>query len=100
MHRRAAGMALSIVTLVSAPRATFGEGLIQDSHYPIQTCAGDALPPRVERLLKPVLLARAAANRANEEWDTTYESAFYKLLQMKGADARQAQVALMAYYTG
>ncbi len=93
-------MVLCLVTLASAHQTVAADSLIMDSHYPIETCEGMFLPPRVERLLKPILLARAAAIRSNREWDTAYEKAFYNLLKMKGPDAREAQVALMAYYTG
>jgi len=90
----------SLVALASAGQALAADGLIADSHYPIETCEGKFLPPRVERLLKPVLLARAAEIRSHREWDTAYEKAFYNLLKMKGPEAREAQAALMAYYVG
>ena len=93
-------MTFILMALASAGQALAADGLIADSNYPIETCEGKFLPPGVERLLKPVLLARAAAIRSNREWDTTYEKAFYNLLKMKGPEAREAQVALMAYYTG
>jgi len=91
---------LGLAVLASADQALAADGLIADSHYPIETCEGKFLPPGVERLLKPVLLARAAAIQSHREWDTTYEKAFYNLLKMKGPEAWEAQVALMAYYTG
>ncbi len=93
-------MAFCLVALASAHQTMAADGLIMSQHYPIETCKGIFLPPRVERLLKPVLLSLAAAIRSNREWDTDYEKAFYNLLKMKGPDAREAQVALMAYYVG
>jgi len=75
-------------------------GVEQDPHSPIPTCPDTSLPHRVERLLKPVLMARAAGLQAREDWDKPYEEEFYKLLERKGPDALEAQVALMAYYTG
>lgn len=93
-------IALCLVASASAHETMAADGLIMNADYPIETCEGKFLAPRVERLLKPVLLALAAHMRSNREWDAAYDKAFYKLLKMKGPDAREAQVALMAYYTG
>jgi hypothetical protein len=71
-----------------------------DEHSPISTCTTGSLPPEVDLLVKPVLLARVAAARSHTEWDESFENQFYKLLKMKGATALEAQVALMSYYTG
>jgi len=100
MRRLLTLVALGLVTLGALGFGAPADGVVMDTHFPIATCESEALPPRIERLLKPVLLALAAAIRSGQEWDTAYERAFYKLLEMKGPEAREAQAALMAYYTG
>jgi hypothetical protein len=76
-----------------------GQGVVQDDYSPIPTCDRQ-LPSPVEALVRPVLQTRAAALQAKREWDTAYEDAFYRLLKMRSPVAREAQAALMAYYTG
>jgi hypothetical protein len=100
MRRLAAIIVLGLVTFSTCGLGLAANGVVMDTDHPIATCESKNLPPRVERLLKPVLLALAARIRSGEEWDTAYERAFYRLLERKGPDAREAQVALMAYYTG
>jgi len=89
-----------LMVLASADQTMANSGLIMDSNFPIETCEGASLRPAVERLLKPVLLTRAAAIKSNREWDDAYDKAFFDLINMTDPDAREAQVALMAYYTG
>ncbi len=100
MRRLAALIVLGLVTFSTCGLGAAADGVVMDTDHPIATCESKTLPPRVERLLKPVLLALTVANRSGQEWDTAYERAFYRLLEMKSPAAREAQVALMAYYTG
>jgi hypothetical protein len=99
-------MTRSVALIVLVAGATMvgdvalGERVIQDDHSPIPTCARQELPRDVEALIRPVLLARVAALEARREWDSTYEDAFYRLLKLRSPTAREAQTALMAYYTG
>ena len=67
---------------------------------PIATCKAEALQPRIEALLRPVLLPMAAARRARRDHDEAYVRAFEALLASSDKDASEAQVALMAYYVG
>ena len=75
-------------------------GVEIDKYNPIPTCEGRKLEPRVERLLRPVLLSLSEARRARREWDTAFETTFRRLLRLKDPDALEAKVALMAYYVG
>jgi len=77
-----------------------GQGVVPDEHAPIPTCEQRRLTPDIELLVRPVLLARVEALRAGREWDADFEHAFYSLLERRSASAREAQTALMAYYTG
>lgn len=92
------------VATVSAPMWLLtpgaGAGVKPEPHSPITTCEKGALPPEVDRLVKPVLLARVAWTRSDVYDDKTFEMAFDKFLNAKGASALEAKVALMAYYTG
>ena len=77
-----------------------GQGVVPDERSPIPACERRTLSPEVELLVQPVLLAKAEALRAQREWDEAVENAFYRLLERRSASAREAQTALMAYYTG
>lgn len=97
---RSAGLICLVAGAIMVGDVARGERVIQDDHSPIPTCERQQLPLDVEALIRPVLLARVAALEARREWDTTYEDAFYRLLRLRSPAAREAQTALMAYYTG
>jgi len=98
-HRRVRMICvLSAVVFLAADAR--GQGVVPDQHSPIATCEQRRLSPDIELLLRPVLLAQADAVRAGREWDANFEHAFYSLLERRSASAREAQTALMAYYTG
>jgi len=75
-------------------------GVQPDKYNPIATCEKGSLPDEVDRLIKPVLLARVAQTRSGTYIDKAFETAFYKFLDTKGKAALEAKVALMAYYVG
>ncbi len=90
----------TIILLLPLIGTAVGAGVRPDEHFPIAMCDKGALAPAVERLVKPVLLARVAWARSRSYLDKDFETAFYKFLEAKGAVALEAKVALMAYYTG
>ena len=69
-----------------------------EPHMP--QCKSERLRPGVDRLVSPVLKALKVAASKNDWWDKTYEKQFYRLIEAKSTDAREARVALMAYYVG
>jgi hypothetical protein len=63
-------------------------------------CKSTKLRPGVDRLVSPVLKALRIAESKNDWWDKDYEKNSYSLIEAKGSDAKEARVALMAYYVG
>jgi hypothetical protein len=98
--RRRVWMICVLSAVVSLSGDARGQGVVPDEHSPIPTCEQRRLSPDIELLVRPVLLARAEALSAGREWDANFEHAFYSLLERRSASAREAQTALMAYYTG
>ena len=96
-NKRLIGVAIIAITVTAAQ--AHGQGLVQDDSAPIPPCE-QQLASSIESLVRPVLLARAAALQAKREWDGAFEESFYGLLKQRSPAAEEAQVALMAYYTG
>jgi hypothetical protein len=85
---------------VAKPKArSQARGPLVDTYMPIGPCV-EQLPPPVDALLKPVLLALAKERRAMRLNDPAYARQVQALLRSQHARALEAQVAALAYYLG
>jgi hypothetical protein len=93
-----------IVILIAAfahtANAQSVRGIIRDRDDPIEMCKTGQLKPAVEALLKPILIARATADRARRMNDSAFDAAFDRLLKDTTGTGLEGRVALMAYYVG
>jgi hypothetical protein len=92
--------ALRVVLAVAATLAVFlggaiywfgHRGAVADETAPIATCQGTRLPPDVEALVRPVLMARTG-----EDWGPDY-AAFEQVLASKHPAALEARVLVRKY---
>ena len=63
-------------------------------------CDQTNLRPEVDALVAPVVSARIEAAGREDWFDSTYEAAFYDLLESSDPWANEARVALLRYYVG
>ena len=91
-----------VLVLLALPVVGSGAaaGVTVSTHAPIDTCRDGALPPDVDALVKPVLLASVAAQRQGRFPDQAFERELYQLLETQGTVALEAKVAMMSYYIG
>ena len=87
-----------LAAVLTALLTLTGISLAFEPHMP--RCKSGKLRPAVDHLVTPVLKALKIAESKNDWWDKAYEASFYSLIEAKGADAKEARVALLAYYVG